>query len=179
VLTITVRGAENWNSKTNQFEYGDDTVIHLEHSLVSLSKWEEIFKKPFLGKDERSDEEAIGYIIAMTVTENVPADVYSRLSAENMEAIGAYINDNRSATWFNDKKNSGGTQVLTSELLYAWMFMGGVDKSCETWHLSRLITLLRTIKLENEPKKKVRADSNQMSDRARINAERKAKLAQG
>lgn len=177
MLTVVVPGKELWNKETNKFEYTADTVLHLEHSLVSLSKWEEIFKKPFLGKDERTDEEAIGYIIAMTLTEDVPNDVYSRLSAENMTAIGDYINDNRTATWFNEKKGgSTNTQTLTSELLYAWMFMGGVDKSCETWHLSRLITLLRTIKLENEPKKKTRPDSSALSDRARLNAQRKAAL---
>lgn len=177
MLTIVVPGIESWNQATNQFEYSPETTLHLEHSLASLSKWEEIFKKPFLGKEERTDGEAIGYIIAMTITEDVPSDVYSRLSQENLNAVADYINESRTATWFNEK--SGGpknTQTLTAELIYAWMFMAGVDKECETWHLSRLITLLRVIRLENEPKKKTRPDSSALSDRARLNAQRKAAL---
>lgn len=176
MLTLTVPGKEYWDQSTNEFKYTPETVLHLEHSLASLSKWEEIFKKPFLSKDERTSEEALAYVIAMTLTEDVPADVYSRLSAENAAAIDKYINDSRTATWFNDKGGAKNTQTITSELLYAWMFQAGVDIACENWHLSRLITLLRTIRLENEPKKKTRMDGNALSDRARENARRKAML---
>lgn len=176
MLTIVVPGVESWNQATNQFEYSAETTLHLEHSLTSLSKWEEIFKKPFLGKDERTDAEAIGYIIAMTQTEDVPSGVYSRLSQENLNAVAEYINESRTATWFSEKSGTKNTQTLTAELIYAWMFMAGVDKACEDWHLSRLITLLRVIRLENEPKKKTRPDSDALSDRARRNAQRKAQL---
>lgn len=176
MLTITVPGKELWNKEDNCFEYTAETVLDLEHSLASLSKWESIFKKPFLAKGERSNEEAIGYIIAMTLTPNVPDEVYARLSDENMNQIADYINDSKTATWFNEKKSSPSRQTITSELIYYWMYSAGIPKEHENDHLSRLFTLLRVFSVENQPKEKTRPSGDALSDRARLNAQRKAEL---
>lgn len=173
MLTITVPGKELWDEKAQEFYYTESAVLDLEHSLASLSKWEELFKKPFLTSDTRSDEEAIGYIKAMTLTPNVSGEVYERLSEENFSAIAAYMNDSRTATWFNDTPGgSRNSQTLTSELIYYWMYSAGIDKAHEHDHLSRLLTLLRVFGAQNGPKKKV-PEREAASERARLNAERK------
>lgn len=172
MLTITVPGKELWDEKAQEFTHTEDTVLELEHSLASLSKWEEKFKKPFLTDDVRSNEEAIGYIKAMTLGQNVPGEVYERLSEQNYLEIASYMNDSRTATWFNDTPGGkANSQKLTSELIYYWMFTAGIDRSYERDHLSRLFTLLRVFGAQNGPKQKV-PERQAASDRARLNAER-------
>lgn len=176
MLTITVPGVESWNKEKNEFEYSPETAIELEHSLASLSKWEEIFQKPFLAKGDRTDEEALGYIIAMTQTPDVPSEVYSRLSNQNLVDVAAYLNENRTATFFNTKGGGSTSQVLTSELIYYWMYECGIPKEHEHDHLSRLFTLLRVFAVERQPKTKTKATGEALTDRARLNAQRKAAM---
>lgn len=176
VLSINVLGDENWDEEEEVFTHTFKFVLELEHSLVALSKWEAIYKKPFLTDDKRTDDEAIGYIRAMTLTPDTPPEVYTSLSVENMKAIAEYINENQTATWFNNTSGGKGTgQVLTNELIYYWIFNAGIDKECETWHLSRLFTLLQVFGSQNGPQKKM---SNQKAalTQAEINRKRREQL---
>lgn len=175
MLTIRVPGAEFWDEEKEEFVKSPETVIDLEHSLVALSKWEQIFEKPFLSTTDRTDEEALGYVKCMTLTPDVPPEVYDRLSEENQKEIADYMNAKRTATWFSDQgggKSSG--KILTSELIYYWMFSAGIDISCQDWHLNNLITLLRVFGAENGPKKKMTAEEAARRQ-AEINRQRREK----
>jgi hypothetical protein len=173
MLKLTVPGVEHYDEATEEFVDVGEVVLELEHSLVSLSKWESQYEKPFLGNSEKSTEEIRGYIEAMMVTSNPPADYFLRLSKENFEAINAYIEAKNTATWFHEAPGPPKSpQVITSELIYYWMTIFNIPFECETWHLNRLFTLIRICDLKNaKPKKMTRA---QIAERnRRLNAERK------
>lgn len=176
MLTITVLGAEHFNEETQEFTTEGDVILELEHSLVALSKWESIFEKPFLGIGEKSNEEVLGYIEAMVITPNVPAEVFSRLSQTNYDAINDYIDSKRSATWFADTPNAPKSrEIITSELIYYWMIALTVPIECEIWHLNRLFSLLKICNIKNSKPKKM--TKNELAQRnSALNAQRKAQL---
>lgn len=174
--TITIPKAELWDSKNNRFIYTKETTIVIEHSLVSLSKWESIWHKPFLTDTKKTREETISYIKCMTLTQNVNPDAYNFLTNDNIAEIDAYIGDSMTATWFGDEKNSRPTKkVITNELIYYWMISLNIPMECQKWHLQRLITLIRVCNEENKPKKKI-SRKEAYSRQAALNASRKAKL---
>lgn len=158
MLNITVLGEESFDDEKNEFVYPEAFELQLEHSLVSLSKWESEYEKPFLGPAEKTTEEVLGYIKAMVLTPNVPDEVYTRLSEENVQQINDYIDAKRSATWFNEQPNAPKSrEVVTSELLYYWMFTASIPIECENWHLNRLITLIKVFDVKSQKPKKMGA----------------------
>lgn len=174
MLTITVPGVESFDDVKQEFITSDEVVLDLEHSLVSLSKWEEIWEKPFLGPTEKTREETISYVQCMVLTPGVPPEVFLRLSSENYDEINAYINKKMTATWFREvpgKKPS--REVITAELIYYWMMTMNVPFERETWHLNRLFTLLKVTSEKNSPPKKM-SRSEMLAQRERLNAERRA-----
>ena len=178
MLTITIPGDEYFNQETLEFETQGDVVLELEHSLVSLSKWESRFKKPFLGRGEKSVEEVIGYIESMVLTPEFSPEVLSRLTKQNFDAINAYIESSESATTFSDlhnKRNKGPGETITSELIYFWMVTFNIPMECENWHLNRLFALVKVCSIKNsKPEKMSKAD---LARRNReLNAQRKAEL---
>jgi hypothetical protein len=176
MLTIIVPGIELYDEFQEEFTTADGFTLELEHSLVSLSKWESIFEKPFLGIDEKTTEEVFGYIKAMTLTPNVPEEVFNRLSQENLADINRYIDAKMSATWFNDAPNAPRTrEVITSELIYYWMIAFNIPVEFENWHLNRLFTLIKVCNVKSsKPKKMTRGE---VAARNReLNAQRKAQL---
>ena len=176
MLTIIVPGIEHFNEETQEFMTVDDVVLELEHSLVTLSKWESIYEKPFLGSDEKTEEEVFGYIKAMITTPNIPPEVLDRLTQENLESINTYLDAKRSATWFTEDKSAPRSrEVITSELIYYWIISFNIPMECENWHLNRLFTLIRICSVKNaKPKKMSRSE---MASRNReLNAQRRAQL---
>lgn len=176
MLSITVPGIEMFDEKIEEFTTKGDFVLELEHSLVSLSKWESIHEKPFLGKDEKSTEEVLDYVKVMILTPNVPENVWEKLNEENIEAINLYIDAKMSATWFHEiQPQSRNRETITAELIYYWMIAYQIPFECETWHLNRLFTLIRVCSIKQaKPKKMSRAE---MAARNReLNAQRRAKL---
>ena len=176
MLTIVVGDTELYDENLEKFIPHGDFVLELEHSLVSLSKWEQIYEKPFLGKGEKSTEEVLGYVKAMTLTPEVPEEVFSKLSEANLEAINAYLDAKMSATWFNDGPGAPSSKdVVTSELIYYWMITFQIPFECERWHLNRLFTLIRVCNVKQaKPKKMSRAE---VAARNReLNAQRRAQL---
>jgi hypothetical protein len=161
VLTITVLGKEYFDDSKNEFLTRGDVVFELEHSLVSLSKWESIFEKPFLAMGEKTTEEVLGYIEAMVLTPNIPPGVFSKLSDKNYEEIQQYIDAKRSATWFSefDTKKGRSPEIITSELIYYWMVAFNIPFECQHWHLNRLLNLVRICEIKNsKPKKMSKAE---------------------
>lgn len=146
MLEIIIPGKELYDEIKEEFVYTKPCTLRLEHSLVSLSKWEANNKKPFLYKKEGlTREEQIDYIRCMTITQNVSDDVYYSLSNKQIKEIFQYVDDPRTATWFsvNKEKASSNREVLTSEVIYYWMCEYNIDWKAEKWHLSRLLTLIR------------------------------------
>lgn len=175
MLTIIVPGVELFDESTQEFKTTEDYVLQLEHSLVSLSKWESIFEKPFLGSDAKTDAEVIGYIKCMTISTGVPSEVYSRLSVENLEQVNAYINAKMTATWFSEERRQPRSrEVITSELIYYWIISLNIPLACETWHLNRLFTLIRVCSVKNGPQKKMSRQEIGARNRA-LNEQRRAK----
>ena len=156
-ILISGHGHEFYNESTGEFINVEDTLLKLEHSLVSVSKWEEHYKKPFLTEDAKTKEETIFYIKCMTINNNVNELVYELLTAEQIESINQYIQDNRTATWFTERDNDSdiNREQITSELIYYWMIIYNIPQEYQKWHLSRLMTLIRICNVKNSPNKKM------------------------
>lgn len=158
MLRIHVPGGEFWDPEHETFLYAKDTELCLEHSLVSISKWESKWHKAFLGKAKQTEEEGLDYIACMTTTKNVDPAVYSRLTSENIKAINDYIREPMTCVRFNDPAANEAPQskkdTVTSELIYYWMFTLNIPIECEKWHLNRLLALIRVCELKTAPKKK-------------------------
>lgn len=177
MLTIVVRGDEMFDEERQQFSTVGDCVLKLEHSLVSLSKWEAKYEKPFLAKGDKSRDEMLGYVEAMLLNEeDVDLDCFHQLSEKNFQDIGAYIDAKMTATWFSEFEPKVRTrEVVTSELIYYWMTQFQIPFTCETWHLNRLFTLIRIANIKTaKPKKMSRSEIAQRN--RELNEQRKAQL---
>lgn len=179
MLSISIPQTELFDSKHNEFIYIKAQTITLEHSLVSISKWESKWHKPFFsqGKDKkkRTKEESLDYIRCMTLTQNVDPNTYLALTSENFKEIEDYVNDPMTATWFNERdKRKSANRQLTSELIYCYMFLLNIPKECEKWHINRLITLIRVCGIESQPKKKM-SSSEALHHTAAMNKARRAR----
>ena len=177
-IVIPAPVTEDWDEINEEFIYlpaGKEQVLCLEHSLVSLSKWESKWCKPFLSS-EKTDEEFLDYIKCMTLSSNVSNDVYGRLTLENFREISNYINAPMTATTFSDDKTKRpNREIVTSELIYYWMVTLNIPFECEKWHIKRLLTLIRVCEIKNNPPKK-RSRREIMSRNAALNAARRQQL---
>lgn len=172
MLRITVPGLEFYNDKTGEFIYFEDKKLELEHSLLSISKWEGIYNKPFLSSADKSVEEIIDYIRCMTLTEDVNRDVYERLSEQNIKDINDYINAPMTATTFNNVNSRSSREIITSEIIYYWMVSYNIPFECENWHLNRLLTLIKVCNVKNNPPKKMSREEIMARNRE-LNAQRR------
>lgn len=176
MLQIVIPEMEYWDEYKGEFVYAKEQSLQLEHSLISISKWESKWHKPFLHTPNITNEELIDYVRCMTLTQNVKEEVYLRLTDENMLQIRQYIENPMTATTFSAKeKGKGGRKIVTSEVIYHWMVALNIPFSCEKWHLNRLITLVRICNIENEPKKNM-SNKDIMSRNRALNNARKNKL---
>lgn len=152
---IHIPDRELWDEKNSRFINVKGQTITLEHSLVSISKWESKWHIPFFSREEKTNEMLIDYIRAMTITQNVNPDIYNYLTQENCNEINEYINDPYTATTFHNDNQSPSREILTSEVIYYWMIYWGIPFECQRWHINRLITLIRVCNLKNQPQKKM------------------------
>lgn len=158
MLTITVPKREVYDrNKEIFYSVEKETTLQLEHSLISLQKWEAKWNKPFLGKSEKSFEEMIDYIRCMCLTQNVKEDVFYCIPQSEIKKISDYIESPMTATWFSEDKKPGAKknkEVVTAEIIYYWMIALNIPSEYKKWHLNQLLTLIRVINVKNTPKKK-------------------------
>lgn len=167
---------EGWDEEKQEFVPPKEQTLLLEHSLVSISKWESKWCKTFLGKGEKTNEETIDYIKCMTVTQNVNPEVYKHLTAQNVQEINEYIAAPMTATHIPKQKQSGGNRdALTSEVIYYQMIALNIPFECQKWHLNRLLMLISVCSIKNAPPKKM-SRREIMSRNAALNAQRRAKM---
>lgn len=173
MLEITIPGLEYFNEETNEFTYYDDVTIELEHSLVSISKWESNWCKPFLDGKDKTMEEIIDYVKCMTITDKVDGDTYNRLTEGNLITINDYIGRPMTATTFREEKKPGGREIITSEIIYYWMVSYNIPFECQYWHLNRLLTLVKVCNVKNNPPKKMSQQEILARNKALNDARRK------
>lgn len=173
---ITIGSPEDgiYNPATSEFIYVKPQTIVIEHSLVSLSKWESFWKIPFLSSETKTSKQIIDYIKCMTITQNVDPSLYLFLDNKTIEEIVDYIHDPMTATTFHDRSTNGASkryshEIVTSELIYYWMLSYGIPMECQKWHLERLMTLIRVFDIKNSPKKNMKK-SDIYRNNAAINA---------
>lgn len=174
MLRITIPGVEQWDEVKQEFIYTKEQTLSLEHSLVSVSKWEAKWHKPFLSKSDKTIEETIDYVRCMTLTQNVDSQIYNYLTNDNISQVNQYIAEPMTATWIQEEKGKPTPmrKQITSELIYYWMITLNIPMECQKWHLNRLLMLIRVCNAENKPRKK-RSNREILRDNARINAERR------
>lgn len=175
MLQIEVPGAQLWDEEKNEFITTEPTTVCLEHSLVSISKWESIYKKPYLVKQKYTLKESADYIKCMCLTDISDDVIYAIINNnELMTQINNYMEDSHTATTINDSKKGRNSEKVTSELIYYWMVANEIPFSCETWHIERLLTLIRVCNVKNQPDKKM--SNNEIYARNKsLNAARRAK----
>lgn len=176
MLTIRVGGTESYDEVVGQFVTEGGLVLQLEHSLVSLSKWESKHEKPFLGKGDKTSEEVADYVRCMCVSDEIAPEVLQKLDEDNWNDINNYLNAKMTATWFRDSPGAPRTsEVITSELIYYWMTVFNIPFECQTWHLNRLFTLIRICNIKQAKPKKM--SRNEMAQRNReLNEQRRQQL---
>lgn len=176
MLEVHVPEREWWDEGHERFLKTKPAILQLEHSLLSVSKWESKWKKPFLSDNEKTYGETIDYIRCMTINRNVDPYVYNALTPENLKEITDYIGETRSATTINKRGNRAPKKtIITSEVIYSWMVTYGVPFECQKWHLSRLMMLIEVLQIENSPQKKMGRNEILRSN-AELNRARRAKL---
>ena len=176
MLQVMIPEREFFDENSQEFVLTKGTILQLEHSLVSLSKWESKWCKPFLGQDNKTDEEVFDYIRCMTINQNVPPEVYDTMPNEVIGKITAYINAPMTATWINEHQSiKKSKDIVTTELIYYWMIAQNIPMECQKWHLNRLLTLIRVCNIKNQPPKKM-GRGEMLAKRRALNKARRSKF---
>lgn len=176
MLELEIPSVELWDESTETFIVTKGQTLRLEHSLVSISKWESKWHKPFLTNQEKTREETIDYIKCMTLTQNVDPDVYNYISDNHILTIKQYIEDPMTGTVINKPKNNRpNREQVTAELIYYWMIALNIPVEFQKWHLNKLMTLIEVCNIKNQPAKKM-SKRELMSRNAQLNAARKAQF---
>lgn len=175
MLTIKIKKFELFDEDRQEFISFEPCDITLEHSLISISKWESKWNKSFLSSKDKSKEEIIDYIRCMTINKNIPDNVFLGLSNDNFREINEYISAPMTATWFNEANEKKSREIITSELIYYWMISFNIPLECQKWHINRLLTLIRVCAIKNSPDKKM-SRKDILNQNKLLNAKRKAAL---
>lgn len=175
MLQLVINSREEWNETSQEFVYTKGQTLQLEHSLVSISKWESKWCKPFLSKDQKTPEETLDYIRCMTITQNVDPKVYEMLTRDHVQQVNDYIESPMTATYVREMPGPKSREIITSELIYYWMISYNIPFECQKWHLNRLLTLIRVCSIKNAPAKK-HSSRDIMSRNAALNAARRQQM---
>jgi len=174
MLQLEIPAREFYDEETSSFILYTKESLQVEHSLVSLSKWESKWRKPFLSPTPKTPEEMLDYIQCMTINKNIKPDIYMYLPDDIYNQVENYINLPMSATWFNDPPNAPkNREVITAEIIYYWMIAQNIPMECQKWHLNRLLTLIRVCSIKNQPPKSQNR-KEMLAKRNALNQSRKA-----
>lgn len=180
MLQIIIPKTECFDEITETFINVKEHILQLEHSLVSLSKWESKWNKVFLSEEKKTNEEIIDYIRCMTITQNVDPLAYTLIGDTIIEQVSAYIDLPMTATTFNEENNKKfSREIITSEIIYYWMISLNIPFECQKWHLNRLLTLIRVCNIKNAPPKKMSKAELNARNRALNAARRKSLQSKG
>lgn len=174
MLHVDIPEREYYDEANSQFIKLSECRLTLEHSLVSISKWEMKWRKPFLSKDDKTAEEFLDYVRCMTINQNVDPNVYYAIPTDIMGKITEYIGDTPTATWFNNTHDKPNREIITSELIYYMMVAYQIPFECQKWHLGRLLTLIRICDIKNSPKKMNKREI--LAQNRALNAARRNKM---
>lgn len=175
MLQLTIPETEFWDEATQEFITVKSQTIQLEHSLISLQRWESKWKKAFLSNQDKTYEETMDYIRCMTITPNVNPMVYRCFTSQQLKEINEYIADPMTATIIVDREAKSGKKIITAELIYYWMISFNIPFECRKWHLGQLLTLIRVIDIESRPKKN-RPKKDVLAEYKAINEARRREL---
>jgi hypothetical protein len=167
-----------WDERTSEFIVQEEQTLELEHSLVALSAWESKWHKSFFSRRDKNEDESLDYIRCMTLTPDVSPETYYRLTKDNLDKIYEYMNDPMTAAYFpqnSDKDGGGSKDTVMSELIYYWMISLGIPPQYDTWHLNKLLALIRVCEIKNQPPK-TQKSSDLARSYAALNAARRQKL---
>jgi hypothetical protein len=171
MLEIVVKLKEEYDEDTERFIVSDSFKVYLEHSLVSMSKWESVWEQPFLGKEEKTTDQTLSYVKMMILNDDLPPEILEKVLNNHLREIQAYILAPNTATRLPKRQNAiRSMETITSELIYYWMISLNVPVQFENWHINRLITLIEIINIKNSPKKKM-----SVAERRALNNQRRAK----
>lgn len=174
MLVLTIGGIEQYNELTNEFTSTKEQIITVEHSLVSLSKWESFWTKPFLTKEEKTYAETVDYIRCMTLTQNVDKSMYEFIEQDIINKVNDYIDAPMTATTFtNNQPQIINKEIITAEIIYYWMVTYAIPWEAQKWHLNRLLTLINVCNIKNQPQKKMSKASILARNKAINEARRK------
>lgn len=151
MLLVSIKGQRLWDEQKEEFIILEPAEFEIEHSMVAVKAWEQKYKKPFFGKEEKSPEDIFNYIKCMNLTKGVPPRVFDYIPQENLKEILEYIGDSMTATWFNQQleQKGGKKEIITAEIIYYWMITLQIPLECENWHLNQLFTLIRVFAVKN------------------------------
>lgn len=175
---LVLESRELFDENKQEFIEIPETILNLEHSLISISKWESKYHKPFLSQDEKTINEIIDYVKCMTINNISDDSIYNYLTDKNVKEINDYIKDPMTATWIKEQKKYGQKEIITSELIYYWMIAYQIPFECQKWHINRLMMLIRVCGIKNEEasgKSKKMSKSSILRNNKALNDARKAK----
>jgi len=176
MLQLIIPAIEKYDDIKDEFISTKEQHLQVEHSLVSISKWESKWNKPFLNQESKTVEETLDYIRCMTTTQNIDKQVYNNITNDNMNEISKYIEASMTATWFTELETKNKSkEIITSEIIYYWMITYDIPFECQKWHLNRLLTLIRVCDKKNAPNKKM-STSEIMRRNKVLNDSRKKQL---
>ena len=175
MLKLIIPAIEQYDETRNEFINTKEKILQLEHSLVSLSKWESKWCKPFLSKEEKTFEESVDYIRCMTITQHMNYDDYSSVTNAQIREVTKYIEAPMTATIFTKDKRPPNREIITAEIIYYWMVALNIPFECQKWHLNRLLTLINVCNIKNNPPKRI-SRKELMNRNSALNAARRQSL---
>lgn len=174
-LVIRTPDKEYYDEQTNTFSYVQGTTLKLEHSLVSISKWESRWHKAYLAKNEKTNDELLDYINCMSLSGPIDKSILKSLGPSEKRKIMAYMEDPMTATTISNRNKKPSREIVTSELIYYWMTALNIPfEPCQKWHINRLLMLIEVASIKQEPPKKM-SKSSALRKQSALNAARRAK----
>lgn len=173
MFQVIIPESEIYDEEREEFINTRKETFQIEHSLVSLAKWESKWNLPFLGKTPKTKEQIIDYVRCMTITQNVNPEIYDNIPQPILTDISEYICAPMTATWFSERKDTrANSEAITAEIVYYWMVTHHIPMECQKWHFNRLLTLIRVCNVKNAPPKKMNK-KEMLAERRQLNAARR------